>query len=238
MRVVSTTAGKGGDALVSIELDPKGDEVATSFSLKFDPTKLKLDTTSGTNNPDITTGAGAPNGTGLMINADEAETGNLGIVVFNGGLTPFTKDGAAKQVVTIRFHVARDASEGETAIEFDGSQSAPTPTSTADAAANDLTASYQNGTVTITGQTSPTAEVSGRILTPDGHGLRNAKVTITDENGTTRTATTSSFGFYRFDSVVIGRTYIITVSSKRYRYSPRTIAITDNIADVDFVGLE
>ena len=153
-------------------------------------------------------------------------------------LTPFAKDGTAKQVVTIRFHIARNAEAGETTIEFDGSDSAPAPLSTSDAAANSLTSTYENGSITISGQTSTTAEISGRVLTPDGHGLKNAKVTITGENGTTRTVTTSSFGFYRFENTEIGRIYMISVSSKIYRFATRNIQITDNMADVDFIGQE
>lgn len=37
--------------------------------------------------------------------------------------------------------------------------------------------------------------VSGQVTTPDGHGLRNATVSITDSQGVRRTVTTSSFGF-------------------------------------------
>src|SRR6266700_3451828 len=50
---------------------------------------------------------------------------------------------------------------------------------------------------------TPTASaisVSGRVTTPDGRGLRNAVVKITDSLGFTRSVTTSSFGFYSFDN--------------------------------------
>jgi hypothetical protein len=82
------------------------------------------------------------------------------------------------------------------------------------------------------------AEVSGRVLTPSGLGLRNAIVSITDSNGNRRTATTSSFGFYQFEDVELGGTYVIGVSSKRYRFTARLLQVFEALADVDFVGLE
>lgn len=90
-------------------------------------------------------------------------------------------------------------------------------------------------------QTEPAATsamISGRVTTPSGLGLRNAIVSITDPQGVRRTATTSSFGIYSFANVQTGFTYILSVSSKRYRFAAQTIPINGNLANVDFVGLE
>ena len=80
--------------------------------------------------------------------------------------------------------------------------------------------------------------VSGRALTPDGRGLRNATVSITDSNGNKRIATTSSFGYYQFDDVLIGGAYTIAVSSRLYRFATRVVQVTDTLTNVDFIGLE
>lgn len=89
--------------------------------------------------------------------------------------------------------------------------------------------------------TTPAAiqvSVSGRVTTPSGLGLRNAVVSLIDSNGVRRTATTSSFGIYSFNMVRSGETYTLTVSSKRYRFSPQTPTVTDTVTNVDFTGLE
>ena len=86
--------------------------------------------------------------------------------------------------------------------------------------------------------TAPVATISGRVFTPTGLGLRNAVVSLTDSQGIRRTATTSSFGVYSFDNVAIDGTYIIGVSSKRFRFATRTLDVTGSMANVDFVGLE
>ncbi len=80
--------------------------------------------------------------------------------------------------------------------------------------------------------------ISGRVSTPDGRGLRNAVVSITDSLGVRRTATTSSFGLFAFDSVRAGEAYVIGVSSKRYRFASQTIQVNNTLTDVNFVGLE
>lgn len=80
--------------------------------------------------------------------------------------------------------------------------------------------------------------VSGRVTTPAGQGLRNAIVTITDGQGVPRSVLTSSFGFYSFDNVLTGQTYVIRVSSNRFRFASRIFQVNDTLTDVDFVGLE
>jgi len=85
---------------------------------------------------------------------------------------------------------------------------------------------------------SPSVSVGGKVSTPSGLGLRNAVVALIDSQGVRRTATTSSFGIYAFDSVTIGETYTITVGSKRFRFASRTLQFNANASDVDFIGLE
>ena len=78
--------------------------------------------------------------------------------------------------------------------------------------------------------------ISGRVTNASGMGQGNVKVSITDASGSTRSAVvTSPFGYYRFDNLVGGGTYTITVLSKRYTYAPRTLTANDNLSDVDFV---
>ncbi len=75
--------------------------------------------------------------------------------------------------------------------------------------------------------------VSGRITVASGAGLRNALVVLTDPNGGWRTVITGPFGYYRFDDVEAGHTYILTVTSKRYQFASRLLNIVEDLADVD-----
>ena len=80
--------------------------------------------------------------------------------------------------------------------------------------------------------------VSGRVLTSDGRGLRNTTVSMTSSQGVVRTATTSSFGLFSFDSVSAGDVYTVRILSRLFRFSPQTVQVNDNLTLPDFVGLE
>jgi hypothetical protein len=86
--------------------------------------------------------------------------------------------------------------------------------------------------------TAANVSISGRILTADGRGIRSTVVVLADSEGNSRTATTSSFGYYRFDDVPAGETYVMSVSSKRYQFEPRVVNVQDEIANLDFIAQE
>jgi len=92
-------------------------------------------------------------------------------------------------------------------------------------------------TFTIT-QAAARVQVGGRVQTSDGRGIRNAVVSITDSHGVKRAVTTSSLGFYRFDEIEAGDTYIIRVASKQYRFASQNVQPFGSLTNVDFVGLE
>ncbi len=86
------------------------------------------------------------------------------------------------------------------------------------------------------GPTSAGVNVSGRVTTADGAGLRNAIVSITDMAGNVRTVRTGSFGYYKFEDVPAGGTYVIAVTSKRFIFTPQIITVNESVTDIDFIG--
>ena len=123
---------------------------------------------------------------------------------------------AAGQNIKLKFRMGSDASVGGTGVNVDGIQ---------------VINSYTCAAVTAAGVT-----VTGRVMTPDGRGLSNARVIVTDPQGIARTAITGTRGNYLFDDIQAGQTYVIGVKSKRYSFSSRLLTVTDNISDVDFIG--
>ncbi len=76
--------------------------------------------------------------------------------------------------------------------------------------------------------------LSGRVATgPDGRGIVNAVVTITDSNGVARSTVTVKGGSYSFEDLESGGSYVITVRSRIYNFSPRVIQLLDNIGEID-----
>ena len=83
--------------------------------------------------------------------------------------------------------------------------------------------------------TAAAVAVAGRVQTPDGVGVGNALVTLTDSAGHVRASRTSGFGYYRYDDVEAGQIVIIAVRSKRYQYHSQVVSVNDSLAYVDFV---
>ncbi|MEO6393474.1 MAG: hypothetical protein ABIP75_16615, partial [Pyrinomonadaceae bacterium] len=80
------------------------------------------------------------------------------------------------------------------------------------------------------------ASVSGQVLTTDGRGLSNAIVLLTGAGGNTRTAITSAFGYYQFDEVGAGQFVVLSVSSKRYLFTPQAMTVNGNITELNFTA--
>ena len=88
---------------------------------------------------------------------------------------------------------------------------------------------------------APTAAmvaVSGRVRTAQGSGIRNVIVTLTGTNGALRTVQSGTFGYFKFENVEVGDTYLISVVSKRYEFSQPTQirSVQEEIADLEFVA--
>jgi len=233
-RLVTAGGNAGTDVTVYVEADAQGNEVATQYSLNFNPRVMSLSNVSGSN-PDVTVGAGAPTGTTITVNASQAANGHIGIVEnYNGAGTGSIKAGT-KRIAAITFHILADAPTGASAVVFDNGAITDVAS---DAYGTGLGTTFdQNGVINVLNPNVAGIEVSGRVTTPDGRGLRNATVTMTDQNGIARFVSTSSFGYYTFN-VEAGGMYRIGVASRQYRFAARTVQITDSLTDVDFVGLE
>ena len=87
--------------------------------------------------------------------------------------------------------------------------------------------------------TAAGVSLSGRVTTAEGAGIRNARVTITGNSlPEARIVTTGSFGYYSFEGLQSGQTYVVTVNSQRYTFTvpSRVITLVDNLTDVDFTA--
>ncbi len=86
--------------------------------------------------------------------------------------------------------------------------------------------------------TAATVSVSGRVTTASGRGILNVRLSLTDSSGQTRTATTTSFGYYHFDNVQAGETYILSAVGKRYTFSQpvQVLNINEETEEVNFIA--
>ncbi len=113
-------------------------------------------------------------------------------------------------------------------------------TATIDTTANTATVNNvsQFSDWTLAQPLAPTAAavtVAGRVTTGK-RGVAGARVSVTDSGGSTRTALTNSFGYYRFDALLAGNTYIFDVRAKRLTFASQVITITEETSDLNFTG--
>ena len=80
--------------------------------------------------------------------------------------------------------------------------------------------------------------IAGRIVSPDGHGIKGAVVTLFRSNGERSTVITGPLGYYQISQVEAFESYTIAVTAKRYRFLSRTLSPSGNLAELDFVGSE
>ena len=83
--------------------------------------------------------------------------------------------------------------------------------------------------------TAAMANIGGRVLTPSSAGLAKARISLTFSSGETFTTMTNSFGYYKFTGIESGQTVVISVTSKRYRYSPKVLNVSEDLYESNFV---
>ena len=93
-----------------------------------------------------------------------------------------------------------------------------------------------DGTFTMTSATAASVNLAGQVLMANGRGLRNAQVRLTTADGTTRTVMSSAFGYYRFTDVQAGQTVTIEILSKRYGFQARTVNVSGDVSDLNFIA--
>lgn len=87
--------------------------------------------------------------------------------------------------------------------------------------------------------TSSGVSVSGRVLTAEGQGIRNARVVVTGNSlAEPMIVTTGAFGSYMLEGLRAGETYVVTVNSQRYTFAvpSRVVTLSDSVADFNFVA--
>lgn len=86
---------------------------------------------------------------------------------------------------------------------------------------------------------APTAagvSIGGRVLSANGNPLGKAQICLTAMNGETVFALTNPFGYYRFDGVAVGATYVLAVVSKRYSFAPQLVSVSGELTELNFIA--
>lgn len=89
------------------------------------------------------------------------------------------------------------------------------------------------------GSSLPTdgAAVAGRVLDSGGNFIPYARIFMTDPSGNSFLALASSFGYFSFDNIPIGTSYVVTVESKRFSFSPIVVNVDGDISSLEIIAL-
>ncbi len=102
-----------------------------------------------------------------------------------------------------------------------------------------FTGTTASSTLNVSVLTASELSISGRVLTAEGRGIRNARVTISGNSlASPITVSTGVNGTYQVNGLAAGETYIVTVGARRFTFTQpsRVITLIDNVTDADFVS--
>ena len=86
-------------------------------------------------------------------------------------------------------------------------------------------------------EAAPTAAgvtITGRVLNAQNRGVSKARVFITGTSGETRFTTTNPFGFYHFQDIAVGDTYVFKVQHKQYQFEPQVLTVFEQLENLNF----
>jgi hypothetical protein len=89
--------------------------------------------------------------------------------------------------------------------------------------------------------TAASGSIGGRLTIDGTRGIARATVTLSSADGSISMRTiTNQLGYYQFEEVLFGGTYIVSVGSKRYVFSPDSLVFNfiDNMRNIDFTASE
>jgi len=88
--------------------------------------------------------------------------------------------------------------------------------------------------------TAASVHIEGRVRMANGKGVRNVKITLTEADGSVRTALSSINGKYIFTDVAVGQTIILSASAKRFNFSQPTqmLSLMEAATGIDFIASE
>ena len=94
-----------------------------------------------------------------------------------------------------------------------------------------------NWTASELAPTAAQVGVSGRVLSADGRAIRGVRITLDDGTGHAMSVISNAFGYYHFDEVQSGGTYILGASARGFTFTPRILSVRDELTGVDLTAL-
>jgi hypothetical protein len=65
--------------------------------------------------------------------------------------------------------------------------------------------------------------------------IRGVRLTLFDMSGAVHYSLSNGFGYFHFDDVEAGRTYLLSATSKRFQFATQALTVNDSIVAPDLV---
>ena len=79
--------------------------------------------------------------------------------------------------------------------------------------------------------------VSGRVLDNTGRGDNKAVVILTDSVGNKYSIYTNAFGYFTFNNIAGGESYVATAQSRGLQFTPQVISVNSNVQGIEITAL-
>ena len=152
------------------------------------------------------------------------------LAYINGGF-----QAGVSQIILIQFDVAASAPGGLTFLNFNDN---PVQRQVRDTNNLEVAAVFNNGSVNILAPTAAGVSVKGQVVTASMKGLADARLTLTDGNGQSRTITSNSFGYFTFEDVQPAQTYTLQITSRRYRFNSMVLTVDNSLDGLNIIAIE
>lgn len=200
-----------GEVLIPISIQGAANKgiIAYEFDLRYDPSVIQPQA-------DPINVAGTVS-RGLSVVANAAEPGLLRVAVY--GAMPIDENGL---LLNLRF----------TAVGAPGTVSQLTWEKLIFNEGDPQTL-VSDGQIELSAAAPNQAELIGRVVNAMGQGISNARVTLTDITGASRSVVADSNGVYRFGGLQVGQTFTVSVDA---RFTPLTVSVTGSSVNVDMIA--
>lgn len=182
------------------------------FDVEFDPEVLRPEEIAAEINGTL--------GEGLVVVSNSPSAGLLKVAVY--GVTSVAGDGVFANLM----------------FQTIGKVGATTPLTISGITFNDGRTPIVTAPGELTLRASNGSEISGRVVSPSGQGIRNAQVSLTRADGTVTRVTTGTFGHFSFEKLTVGESFTLSVQSRRYRFAPQQVTAVDNLAPLELIALD
>lgn len=118
-------------------------------------------------------------------------------------------------------------------LQLDATAGQPIATGAISAEQFGLTTGFWN--FTPLAPTEAQVSISGQVRTVDGIGISGAMLYLQTQTGDIYATRSASLGYYMFEGIMVGQSVFITVEHKRFTFEPRSVMLSDNVTDLDFL---